>query len=233
MNDLKVIENFRRDENGLLLKPTSDYKFNEDGSINWRGMIRTEFLVPNKERTKETDVSKLEDKDLIILLGGIKELAQIRGFTNVNYSITTPSPDYVVSVCSIRFIGNYETNGEPIEFSAIGDASPSNTKSFAKNYLGPIAENRSFCRCVRNFLKINIVAQEELGKSKDEEESDNKGAFDPSSLLEKIMKDKKIPFSQIKAKLVKENYPEAESISSVKDIPKLKIFELVQRLSKV
>lgn len=232
MNDPKIIENFKRDENGLLIKPTSDYKFNEDGSINWRAMIRNEFLVPNKERTKETDVTKLEDRDLIILLGGIKELAQIRGFTNVNYSVTTPSPDYVVSVCSITFIGNYETGGNQIEFSAIGDASPANTRSFAKNYLGPIAENRSFCRCVRNFLKINIVAQEELGKSKEEEEVEGKNMFDPVSLLEKVMKDKRVSFAQIKTKLEKENFPEASSISSIRDIPKIKIFELVDRISK-
>ena len=51
-------------------------------------------------------------------------------------------------------------------FSAIGDASPNNTESFARFYLGPIAENRAFVRCVRNFLKINVVAQEELGSTK-------------------------------------------------------------------
>jgi len=228
MSKLKVIENFKRDENGLLLKPSVPYQFNEDGSINWRAMIRQEYLVPNKERTKQTDVSKLEDKDLIILLGGIKELAQIRGFTNVNYSLTCPTPDYVASVCSINFIGNYETGGQNIEFSAIGDASPFNTKDFAKNYLGPIAENRSFCRCVRNFLKINIVAQEELGKSKEEE----KNAFDPVYLLDKVMKEKNVSFSTIKNRLVKENYPNATEITSIGEIPKIKIFELVDRISK-
>ena len=46
-------------------------------------MVRTEFLVANKQRTQQTDVSQLEDRDLLILLGGIKELAQIRGFTDV------------------------------------------------------------------------------------------------------------------------------------------------------
>lgn len=228
MNNLKVIENFKRDENGLLAKPSIPYQFNDDGSINWRAMIRHEFLVPNKERTKETDVSKMEDKDLIILLGGIKELAQIRGFTNVNYVVTSPNSEYVAAVCSINFIGNYETGGREIQFSAIGDASPFNTKDFAKNYLGPIAENRAFCRCVRNFLKINIVAQEELGKSKEEE----KNNFDPTSFLQKVMKEKNVTFDTLKKRLIKENYSGAEDLTSVYDIPKIKIFELIDRITK-
>jgi hypothetical protein len=228
VNDIKLIENFKRDENGLLTKPIVPYEFNEDGSIDWRSMIRKEFLVPNKERTKETDVTKLEDKDLIILLGGIKELAQIRGYTDVNYSVNTPNQDYVAAVCSIKFIANYETGGREITFSAIGDASPFNTKDFAKNYLGPIAENRAFCRCVRNFLKINIVAQEELGKSKDEE----KNAFEPSSLLGKVMKEKNISFDAVKKRLIKENYPNAAELTSIDEIPKIKIFELLDRITK-
>lgn len=228
VNDIKLIENFKRDENGLLTKPIVSYEFNEDGSIDWRSMIRKEFLVPNKERTKETDVTKLEDKDLIILLGGIKELAQIRGYTDVNYSVNTPNQDYVAAVCSIKFIANYETGGREITFSAIGDASPFNTKDFAKNYLGPIAENRAFCRCVRNFLKINIVAQEELGKSKDEE----KNAFEPSSLLGKVMKEKNISFDAVKKRLIKENYPNAAELTSIDEIPKIKIFELLDRITK-
>jgi len=229
MSTNKVLENFKRDENGLLFKPNVPYQFNDDGSINWRAMIRQEFLVSNKERTRETDVSKLEDKDLIILLGGIKELAQIRGFTNVNYTVTSPTPDYVVAVCSINFIGNYETANKEVQFSAIGDASPFNTKDFAKNYLGPIAENRAFCRCVRNFLKINIVAQEELGKSKEEE----KNAFDPAALLQRTMKEKNLTLDNLKKRLIKENYAGAEDIASIHDIPKIKIFELIDRITKI
>ena len=76
--------------------------------------------------------------------------------TNVRYEVTSPSPAYVVATCSIDWIPNYETEDRAVTFSAIGDASPHNTQSFAKFFLGPIAENRAFVRCVRNFLKINI-----------------------------------------------------------------------------
>lgn len=223
-----------RDDSGLITQPEVNYVFNEDGTVNWRKMVKEEFLVPNKQRTQETDVSKLEDNQLIILLGGIKELAQIRGYTNVRYEVTSPSSDYVVATCSIDWIPNYETEDRNVTFSAIGDASPSNTQSFAKFFLGPIAENRAFVRCVRNFLKINIVAQEELGNTKIFEDSSNESSLqtDPKHLLESVMKDKGVSFDQIKTKLSSEGLKEASSYSSLADIPKPKVFELIDRIKK-
>jgi hypothetical protein len=210
------------------------YVFTEDGLIDWRKMVKPEFLVSNRQRTKETDVTKLEDRDLLILLGGIKELAQIRGYTSVRYDVHTPSPDYVVTTCSISWIPNYETEGRDVVFSAIGDASPSNTQSFAKFFLGPIAENRAFVRCVRNFLKINIVGQEELGNAKlASEESSDENTADPKVLLEKVMKEKGLTFEVVKKKLIKEDFDDVDSIKTLADIPKMKTFELIQRIKKM
>ena len=220
----------KRDKNGLI--PQIDYVFNEDGLIDWRKMVKTEHLVPNRQKTSETDVSKLKDTELLVLLGGIKELAQIRGYTNVSYEVHTPSPDYVVATCRITWIPNFETEGREVTFSAIGDASPNNTQSFAKYFLGPIAENRSFVRCVRNFLKINIVGQEELGNAKLLEESNSPNQTDPKFLLESVMKEKGVSWEMIKNKLIKEEYKNAEKMNSVSDIPKSKIFELIQRIKK-
>lgn len=218
-----------RNENGLIEGVT--YSFNEDGSINWRKMVKPEFLVSNKQKTDETDVSKLEDKDLLILLGGIKELSQIRGYTEVGYEVNSPSSDYVIAVCRINWTPNYETEGKPVVFSAIGDASPNNTQSFAKHYLGPIAENRSFVRCVRNFLKINIVSQEEISGPKNYvPETEN--VIEPKSFLETVMKGKGITFEQVKQRLIKESFPKSEGFTSVSDIPKAKVFELIERLKK-
>ena len=150
----------KRSDGGLI--DGTDYVFNDDNTIDWRAMVKTEHLVPDRNKTSETDVTKLPDTQLIILLGGIKELAQIRGYTSVRYDVKCPSPEYVVATCTIDWIPNYETEGQAVTFSAIGDASLNNTNSFAKNFLGPIAENRAFVRCVRSFLKINIVGKEEL-----------------------------------------------------------------------
>jgi hypothetical protein len=222
----------KRDDDGLI--KGLDYVFNEDGLIDWRKMVKKEFLVANRDRTNESDVTKLEDNKLLILLGGIKELAQIRGYTNVQYSVQTPSSDYVVATCSITWIPNFETEGREVTFSAIGDASPDNTKSFARFFLGPIAENRAFVRCVRNFLKINIVGQDEIGESKLVASESNKkeNLTDPCSILEALMTKKGVSFEKIKEKLVKEEVKGAADFGYLNQIPRLKIFELIERLKK-
>ena len=223
-----------RNEDGLI--NGVDYLFTEDGLIDWRKMVKPEHLVPNKDRTSETDVTKLKDYQLIILLGGIKELAQIRGFTDVKYEIVSPHHEYVAATCSISWIPNYETEGREVTFSAIGDASPRNTNSFASNFLGPIAENRAFVRCVRNFLKINIVGKEELGGADAPPTSTNTSmatsdtSMDPRSMLQAVMNEKGVSFEKLKAKLGSEGFDTVESLS---DIPKLKTFELIERLKKV
>ncbi len=186
-----------RDESGLISQPKVDYVFDDRGFVNWRKMVKTEYLVSNRQRTQESDVTQLEDKDLLILLGGIKELAQIRGYSSVEYDVKTPSADYVVATCKIRWIPNFETENREVLFSAIADASPGNTHSFASDYLAAIAENRSFVRCVRNFLRINIVGQDELGAgngSRQSQTNNNQAAnFDPkdhltSLLLEEVLR---------------------------------------------
>ena len=80
---------FSRDENGLL--KNVEYPFNEDGSVNWRGLVKEEHLFPNKSwfqmRGKDTprSIEGLADHQLLIKLGGIKELAKLRGFSDVTY----------------------------------------------------------------------------------------------------------------------------------------------------
>lgn len=221
----------KRNEFGLLEEPPIPYVFNEDGYVNWRKMIRPEFLVPNKQRTQETDITKLEDKDLLILLGGIKELAQIRGFTCVSYDVPEASPNYVIASCYINWIGNYETGNVDVSFQALADASPDNTQSFGRNYLAAIAENRAFVRCVRNFLKINIVGQEEIG-AKQVEEIGADNPISPAAVLSNIMKEKNVSFDSIKKKLVSEKFDKADEFESINDIPKPKVFELIERLRK-
>jgi hypothetical protein len=230
------LKKIKRDANGLIVGSSVDYHFNKDGLIDWRKMVKTEHLVPNRQKTSETDVSKLEDNQLIILLGGIKELAQIRGYTDVKYNIVSPSSDYVAATCSITWIPNYETEDKGVTFSGVGDASPNSTQSFAKYFLGPIAENRAFVRCVRNFLRINIVGQEELpGNTKFIADSspNAESQADPISLLKNVMKDKSVTFDKLKERLANENYEKANGINTLEDIPKAKVFELIERMKKI
>ena len=195
---------FERNQYGLLEDKNIKYQFNDDGTVNWRKMIKSEFLVANRDRTAETDISKLEDHELIILLGGLKDLAHVRGYKSVTYKILEASPEYVCASCSIEWIGNYETeNNEVITFEALADAGIKNTEGFSQMYLAAIAENRAFCRAVRNFLRINIVAKEECKNVKISKPSPNVNAASPDIFLSTLMKEKEVDFGAIKTKMIK------------------------------
>jgi len=228
---------YKRNEHGLL--ENVDHEFSEDGSVNWRAMIKPEFLYPNKDwfTSRKQDVPTspegLRDNQLLIMLGGIKELAQVRGYHSVEHKVITANPEYVCVVCSIKWIGNYETGGESVTFEAIADTHPDNTTSFTRSYLSAMAENRAFVRCVRNFLKINIVGKDEIGaKQPFKEEMVVENPMAPLNTLVKAMKDKNIVFEDVKKRLMKDNYPDAESISSLEQISPTKMFELVARIKK-
>lgn len=223
-----------RNKYGLICNEKVQYIYTDSGLIDWRKMIKPEHLVPNKqvfERANKPIPSTIEgllDKELLILLAGIKELAFVRGFTKVSYKVVSPSKDYVVAVCEIDWIPNYETINVPVTSSGIGDAHPFNTTSFGKLYLGPIAENRAFVRCVRQFLRINIVSQEEVVESSAEIPSE-----DPATaLLRETAQKYKITFELIKDKLVKEKVENANEFRSFADIPKIKQFELIERIKR-
>lgn len=161
---------YKRNEHGLL--ENIDYVFNEDGSVDWRSMVKDEFLYPNKDwfsaRKKDTpsSIDGLEDNQLLIMLGGIKELAKLRGYNFVIFEVENISSDYVVAKCKINWIGNYESCGDSIVFEDVANASMQNTHSFGAKFLETIACNRAFVRCVRNFLNIHIVGADEIDKSK-------------------------------------------------------------------
>ena len=230
-----TVNKFKKDVNGLL--ECVDYIFNQDNTINWRAMINKEYLVPNRDafksnkdiNLKELDVTTLHDNQLLILLAGIKELAQIRGYTNVNYDVIQAQPDYVAVKCTIDWIPNYETGMTPVSFSALADAHLDNTKDFAKNFLMAIAENRAFIRAVRSFLKINIVGNDEMGKTThvDTEVEPNTSITQPVALLEKTMEEYNITFDQIKEGAIKKNMDGASVWSSINDIPPLSMFTII------
>lgn len=224
------ISQFQRNTAGLI--DGVDYKFNEDGSINWRSIINSKYLYVNKEsfqRRKETppdSAEGVEDKDLAIMLGGLKDLAQIRGFTSVSYKPITAGNDYAAVVCQIKWIGNYETGMESVSFEDCAGANAYNTSEMTQSYLIEIATNRAFCRCVRNFLKINIVSKDELPPPKQRANHDNAS---PASVLAKLMKEKGRSFKEVKEKLLAEGDVSFNDFNDWSDIPGDKAFQLVER----
>ncbi len=174
---------YKRNEHGLL--ENVDYEFNEDGSVNWRAMIKEEFLYPNKDwftsRKKDVpnSVEGLSDKQLLIMLGGIKELAKMRGYSTVAFDVTQPSDGYVTAKCTINWDKNYETQDE-VAYQDYANATLANTDNFCAKFLETIACNRAFVRCVRNYLNIHIVGADEIDKSKGANNS-NTVEYDSSS----------------------------------------------------
>lgn len=188
---------YKRDENGLLQNIA--YEFNEDGSINWRAMIKEEHLFPNKSwfesRGKDCprSISGLADHQLLIKLAGIKELAKLRGFSDVSYKTVKCDEGHVAVCCNITFIPNYETCLNAIHFEDMANATLNNTSSFATKFLETIACNRAFVRCVRNFLNVHIVGDDEIDKSSNTQlpsaPKASKGSpFSPSTTLQKKAK---------------------------------------------
>jgi hypothetical protein len=230
---------WKRDEHGLL--ESVDYTFNEDGSVNWRAMISPEHLYPNKgwfemrKMPAPESIEGLEDHQLLIKLGGIKELAKLRGIDTVNYDIVESSEERSVVKCVVTFICNYENpthlcSDHGAKFSSIANATLHNTNGFAAKFLECIAENRAFVRTVRNFLGIHIVGADEIDSSKDKSPivapPSSSGAKDISP--QGILKDKAgTDFNSFLVKLRKlytdgkyENDPEViKTWKDYKDIP--------------
>lgn len=193
-------EKYTRDEDGLIA--SIEHIENEDGSINWRAMVKPEFLFPNREwfEKREKEVPKtiedLKDEQLCINLAGIKELASLRGFNTVDFDVVRSDDQHATVKCTIEFIGNYETNDRPITFSSVANATAMNTSNFGDKFLETFAENRAFIRCVRNFLKVHVVGDEEIDKSdpskniKAEDSSSTSASITPVGLLKKTLFDK-------------------------------------------
>jgi len=171
---------YKRNEEGLLTEV--DYKFNDDGSVDWRAMIDPKHLYPNKgwfeSRGEPMPRSSdgLADHQLLIKLSGIKELAKLRGFDTVSYEVIKCEKDHVAVKCRIHWIPTFENgafyqHGESDYFNArvgfedIANATTENTSSFAQKFLETIAANRAFVRCVRNFLNVHIVGADEIDSS--------------------------------------------------------------------
>ena len=243
------IEKYSRDKHGLL--KNIDYVFNEDGSINYRAMVKPEFLYVNKGYFEKwgkeipTSIEGLSDNQLLIKLGGTKELAKIRGYLSVAYDLSGDK-GYVVARCKIEWLPNYETGGESIGFEEFANASVDNTDEFCHKFLETIACNRAFTRCVRNFLNINIVGDDEIDKSDkslsvDSSENGNDlSVLKPQGTLEKVANEKGITSYEAFVPWLREQWKsetykneDAKNWTKYSDIPTKECRKLLALLSGV
>ena len=167
---------YTRGKDGLL--KSVEYEYNEDSSVNWRAMVDPKHLFPNKSwfeaRNKPLpkSIEGLQDNQLLIKLAGIKELAKLRGYNSVRYDVIKCEKDHVSIKCEISWIPNFENPLNESDFvpasthfEDVANATTDNTSSFATKFLETIAANRAFVRCVRNFLNVHIVGDDEIDKS--------------------------------------------------------------------
>lgn len=236
--------NYNRNTSGLL--DGVEYQYNEDGSINWRAMIASEHLYPNKgwfearNKPMPDSVEGLADHQLLIKLSGIKELAKLRGFTKVAYQIVKCDMEHVAVKCAITWSPHFESSGQEVYFEDIANATTYNTSSFAQKFLETIAANRAFVRCVRNFLNIHIVGADEIdtsnGKKAVNFQQKEASSYGPLTTLMACLQldDSEEGFETFKGVLrslwknKKYQNEDAANWESWQDIPKLEIVKLVK-----
>lgn len=232
----------KRLENNLI--EGIEYKYDKYGKIDWRKLIPVEYLYvnsQNKDRIEkkygkpynEIKVEDAEDKDLVITLGGIRYLLDLVGYTTIHSDIHVANTEYAAVTCSINFLGNPDTNGQQVHYSANACAHHNNTENFAKLYLVEMASNRALCRAVRGFCNINIVSREEIqGAGNNNQESELKPQENNNVLLNKLqelMKLKNKTFEDVRKKFC----PNDDNIKELKDIPPDKMLSAIELLKKL
>lgn len=228
------------------------------GKINWFKMIPEEHLYLNQDRKAsiekrtgknlgEVKISEALDTELVINLSGIRYLLDVRGYTDVDIDINAATPEYAAATCKIKFIAN-EDDSNPQTFTGNASAHPGNTKSWYAQYLIEAASNRALCRAVRFYLNINVVSKEELGA--DATESPKQTGSKQVILLEELMKKKNVKWVQVVAKLKKDDEENTKKLTesgqmdkfvakwderytSVADLPKDIIFDLIEKIKKI
>lgn len=222
-----------RDEKGLLRNIV--YKFTDDGLVNWLAMIPEKFIVP-KIGFENKEFKELQDNEKLILLGGFKYLAKIRGFTNVGYKALAADNGFVSLACKIDWIPNFETEDVAVSFQSCADAHRGSTDEMFSNFLTTIAENRSFSRCVRNFLGINVLGKEEMqggfqGNIESKETNQAaKSSVNVNGLLTELMAEEGISLKRLKVTMASYGVTEAELWESIDDISKPAALECIERI---
>ena len=226
----------KRLENGLV--EGVNYTRDENGRIEWFKLIPRKYLYINTEkkaqiekrlgkRIDEADESEFLDTDYVINLQGIKYLLDLRGYQSCKTRIDECNPEYAAATCEITFIPNDEDNFAQT-YTACASAHPQNTKSWYAKYLVEASSNRALCRAVRQFLRINAVAQEELGGAGGNHSDDEPvNPMGPLGALKNLMKKKDKTLSDINVLLREAGYAEVATLNNV--TPKM-AWDLMEKL---
>lgn len=226
-----------------------EYPKDDFGLIDWSSMIPKKFLVVNdqnfKDRGKDvpSSIEGLDPRDVLILLGGSKYLARIRGIEKIEFpeKIVDAHNNYATVTCRLTFIDNIESiNGfTPKVVEGTACAHFYNTYDFTKNYLVEIASNRAFCRALNYGLGLNMISKEEIGpknlRKPDNNQSDNSQNFGmPTALstLKSIMSKAGISFEKVKARCVELEIENSNNWEHIDDIPEDNAFFIAEKIKE-
>jgi hypothetical protein len=139
----------------------------KEKEVNWFDSIPKQYLYANANNFQKrnepipTDPNKLKEEDALVLLKGFRYLADLRGFRRVDYDVIECSESSCSVVCSITWLPL--SKGEPeIVYSSMASVNQQNASNFSQKFAVACAENRSFARCVRNFLNIRACGVDEI-----------------------------------------------------------------------
>lgn len=157
-----------RNELGLI----DDLEYPKDklGYVLWRDLISPEYLYPNKEYFERRNLpipestEGLPDNQCLVKIGGLIELMRIRGYMSLDQQVLNVDNGYVTAKCTINWFPNYETDNKPVTFSWVANSNRDNCGDFMAHYQETQAQNRALSLCIRKFLNVNIVSDEELSK---------------------------------------------------------------------
>lgn len=222
------------DEYGLYTNV--EYKFKENGRIDWKKMIPKEFIVPNTRNFEARgedvpeNLDECDDKDKLILLDGFKYVAKLRRIKSVKKRLVSPSDNFAACTCEVEFYPNCDDpNGITITGSA--DFNSNYVSDFTKEYVASMAANRAFIRAVQFALDIPIYGKDEMSSKsspKNEEGFRNNAAL---NTLKNLCEKYEIKLSTIDKALRKDGIV-IEGLDNFKKIPKDQVAILISRIKE-
>lgn len=188
-----------------------EYHYTAEGLIDWKAEVDPRFLyIPRELEAKvvqltgkplaEVDLKALPENLVRIKIGGLNQLAHLRGVRSCTYPILQTRESFAAAVCELELIPNIESDMMPEVWSAMASASPLSMDLKMRPYMETFAENRSFGRAVKRALQINWLTDIEIGGDGREAADDAKqeaalsqqapaGGFDGCDVLTQVCRD--------------------------------------------
>lgn len=190
----------------------------ENGLLQWRSVIPNKFYYiagsSEEDVISEEELENTPDNKKLVKLDGYRYIAEIRGFSKNESQVLKLTDDLCVIKNTITWREN--TYGEKTKTTSIVCVEKLSLREEYKQHLVSIAENRAFCRNVRAYLRIPILAEDEVvvnaqhGAKAANVTSDS--VSDPKQRLELLREELDLKdFEKFKQAMIDNGFTEAEN----------------------